>query len=307
MPTPSELIVEHGLDLPIPKEVNGQQNRVDNDPAWDAQYTPCTEAFPEDDVATGTVTKISDWQESTIYPGTSRDLWLYKPTGVEADEYRLIFFNDGPFYLSRSGSVRATNVLDTLHHQGDIPATAAVFILPGRPDHSVPGPIEAYDDLLSQRSLEYDRLGPEYGEFLFGEIKPLVESELGIVVGDDPSQRTVCGISSGGIAAFTAAWQHPHECSRVISHCGSFTDIWGGHNYHSLIRRTPRKDIRVFLQSGENDADTPFGHWPSANQGLAAALAFAGYDHRFEFGTGGHNLCHGGAIFADTLRWLWRD
>ena len=37
---------------------------------------------------------------------------------------------------------------------------------------------------------------------------------------------------------------------------------------------------------------------------MAAALSFAGYDLRFEFGTGGHNLRHGGALFADALRWL---
>jgi hypothetical protein len=40
---------------------------------------------------------------------------------------------------------------------------------------------------------------------------------------------------------------------------------------------------------------------------MASALAWSGYDYRFEFGTGGHNLDHGGAIFADSLRWLWRD
>ena len=47
-----------------------------------------------------------------------------------------------------------------------------------------------------------------------------------------------------------------------------------------------------------------FGNWPLANQQMAAALSFAGYDLRFEFGTGGHNLRHGGALFADALRWL---
>ena len=73
-----------------------------------------------------------------------------------------------------------------------------------------------------------------------------------------------------------------------------------------MARRTPRKPIRVFLQSGVNDADIVIGSWPLANQTMAAALDFAGYDCRFEFGEGGHNLRHGGALFAETLRWLWR-
>ena len=38
---------------------------------------------------------------------------------------------------------------------------------------------------------------------------------------------------------------------------------------------------------------------------LAKALEYAGYDYRFEFATGGHTLRHGGALFANTLRWLW--
>ncbi|MCG8423523.1 MAG: hypothetical protein MJE77_36955 [Proteobacteria bacterium] len=83
------------------------------------------------------------------------------------------------------------------------------------------------------------------------------------------------------------------------------TNIRGGHNYPSLIRRTPRKPLKVFLQSGERDADIIFGSWPRANRAMAAALEFAGYDVRFEFGQGGHNLRHGGALFAEALRWLW--
>ena len=38
-----------------------------------------------------------------------------------------------------------------------------------------------------------------------------------------------------------------------------------------------------------------------------SALMFARYDYRFEMGTGGHDLTHGGAIFPDTMRWIWRD
>lgn len=93
----------------------------------------------------------------------------------------------------------------------------------------------------------------------------------------------------------------------MISHCGSFTNIRGGHNYPYLVRATPHKPIRVFLQSGENDGTTIFGDWPTANLAMDKALTYAGYDHRFEFGQGGHSLRHGGALFAETLRWLWRD
>jgi enterochelin esterase family protein len=77
--------------------------------------------------------------------------------------------------------------------------------------------------------------------------------------------------------------------------------------YPALIRKTPRKPIRVFLQDGVNDLNNEHGDWPLANQQMARALAFAGYDFRFVFGDGAHNGKHGGAIFPESLRWLWRD
>ena len=61
----------------------------------------------------------------------------------------------------------------------------------------------------------------------------------------------------------------------------------------------------MLLQSGEHDLDFIMGSWPIANQDMAAALNFAGYDYKFIFGEGMHSLRHGGAIFADSLRWLF--
>ena len=39
---------------------------------------------------------------------------------------------------------------------------------------------------------------------------------------------------------------------------------------------------------------------------MAAAFKFKGYD-KFEYGDGGHNGKHGGAILPESLRWLWRE
>ena len=91
----------------------------------------------------------------------------------------------------------------------------------------------------------------------------------------------------------------------MLSHCGSFVNLRGGHAWPYLIRSTERHPIRVFMQSGESDADIIYGSWPLANHQVAAALEFAGYDMRFEFGTGGHTLRHAGSMFAESLRWLF--
>ena len=40
---------------------------------------------------------------------------------------------------------------------------------------------------------------------------------------------------------------------------------------------------------------------------MEAALKFKGYDYQTVWGEGAHNGNHGGAIFPDTVRWLWRD
>mgnify|MGYP003340893807 FL=1 len=94
---------------------------------------------------------------------------------------------------------------------------------------------------------------------------------------------------------------------KVLSHVGSFTNIRGGDAYPCLIRKTEKKPLRVFLQDGSNDLDNLHGNWPLANQQMAAALKFMKYDYRFDYGEGGHNGKHGGAIMPDSLRWLWRD
>ena len=74
-----------------------------------------------------------------------------------------------------------------------------------------------------------------------------------------------------------------------------------------LVRNTPPKPLRIFLQTGSNDLDVVIGSWPIANHDMASALAYSGYDYEFVFGEGGHTLIHGAAIFPDTMRWLWRE
>ncbi|MEM7101199.1 MAG: alpha/beta hydrolase-fold protein [Pseudomonadota bacterium] len=301
-----------GLDQPAPTQVNGRSNHdILNslNVPQDRIYHPCPEAYPDRSLPTGSIFPHRDWAESKLYPGTIRDLFVYIPTQYTqgSESCRLLIFNDGAGYLSRRGSVRAGLVLDSLHANDNLPPTVAIFVNPGRPIGTDAGLTADYDEAAIQRSIEYDTISDRYSKFLLQELLPFVEKEHHLQISSDPEDRAVLGISSGGICAFSCAWFAPDSFSRVVSHCGSFTNIRGGHNYPYLIRSTPRKNIRVFLQSGTNDGATIFGDWPTANQSMAKALDYAGYDYRFEFGQGGHTLRHAGALFADTLRWLWRD
>ena len=49
----------------------------------------------------------------------------------------------------------------------------------------------------------------------------------------------------------------------------------GGDLYPTLIRKTPIKPIKVFLQDGSADLDNVHGNWFLANQQMLAALEFA--------------------------------
>ena len=258
------------------------------------------DSMPQDGVPRGEVIKTPAWTNSTIYPGTHRDWWLYVPKQYDPSKPACVMvFQDGAGYVSSNGSWRVPTVFDNLIQKKEMPVTIGIFINPG----AVP-PAEPGQRGRSNRSFEYDSLGDQYARFLLEEILPEVAKKYNLT--KDPEGRAIAGISSGGICAWTVAWERPNEFHKVLSAVGSFTNIRGGHNYPALIRKTEKKPIRVFLQDGANDLDNLHGNWPLANQQMAAALKFMGYDYKFEFGTEGHNAKHGGAILPDSLRWLWR-
>jgi gluconolactonase len=242
---------------------------------------------------------------STVYPGTSRDGWVYVPAQYDgAHPAALMVFQDGHAYVGTNGQMRVPIVFDHLIQRGEMPVTIGIFINPGHRGADAPK-ADGWGN-RDNRSFEYDSLGDTYAHFLLDELIPYVSSTYSVNLSADPEMRAVCGMSSGGICAFTVAWERPDQFRKVLSQIGSFTNIRGGHVYPALIRKTERKPLRVFLQDGSNDLNNLFGDWPLANQEMASALRFSGYDYRFELGDGSHNGKHGGAILPESLRWLWR-
>ena len=265
-------------------------------------YVPGPDSKPQDGVPKGVVTKYS-WNDSKIFPGTARDYWVYVPAQYTADKPACVFIcQDGVMY-------NAPTVFDNLIHKKEMPVTIGIFIQPGAfQSASGEAPKTGANGKApprGNRSVEYDPLGDKYARFLLEEILPEVGKQYNLT--KDPEGRCLAGNSSGAICAWTAAWERPDEFRKVFSSVGSFTNIRGGHVYPSLIRKTEKKPIRVFLQDGSGDLDNAFGNWPLAAQQMAAALKYQKYDYRFEFGDGAHTTKHSTMLFPDAMRWMWRD
>jgi len=258
------------------------------------------ESQRQEGVPKGTVTKWS-WK-SNVFARTERDCWTYVPAQYDKEKPAAVMvFQDGGGYQNENGGYRVPVVFDNLIHKKKMPVTIGIFIQPG----TFP-PEKEGEKGKSNRSFEYDTLSDQYARMIVDEILPEVGKSYNL--SKDPKDRAIGGASSGGICAFTVAWERPDQFSKVLSHVGSFTNIRGGHNYEALIRKTkPVKTIKVFLQDGSNDLDNMHGNWPLANQQMAAALKFSKYDYKFVYGEGVHSGIHGGSILPESLEWLWSD
>ena len=248
------------------------------------------DSMEQPNVPKGRVTKR--FWNSQVFPEAPRDYWVYVPAQYDPKTPTCVMvFQDGEGYMKPNGQFRVPVVFDNLIAKKEMPVTIGIFINPGKGIN---------------RSIEYDTLSDQYARFLETEILPEVGKEFNLR--SDAEGRAISGISSGGICAFTVAWERPDLFSKVLSHVGSFTNIRHGDTYPGIIRKTnPPKKIRVFLQDGSGDLDNANGNWPLGNQQMAAALKFKKYDYDFVFGDGAHNGKQGGAILPDSLRWLWRD
>ncbi|MCA9055345.1 MAG: esterase family protein [Planctomycetaceae bacterium] len=270
----------------------------------DGDYRIGPDSQRKDGVPQGQITEHV-FRDSQVFPGTVRRYWVYVPAQYdESAPAAVMVFQDGHAYVDVNGQFRAPVVFDNLIHRGEMPITIGIFIDPGHKKADLPEK-PGWQPRPENRSVEYDTPSADYATFLLDEVLPRVGQDYKLT--DDPERRAICGISSGGICAFTVAWERPDAFRKVLSHVGSFTNIRGGHIYPAMIRKTERKPLRVVLQDGSGDLDNEHGNWPLSNQQMAAALKYAGYDYEFVYGTGAHSGVHGGAILPDSLRWLWRD
>ncbi|MGI8635803.1 MAG: SMP-30/gluconolactonase/LRE family protein [Segetibacter sp.] len=266
------------------------------------------ETYPEDPasiaqpgVPKGEVLKLS-FSNSKIFPGTSRDYWIYIPAQYKADKPACVYVNQDGIQW------KAPTVFDNLINAKEMPVTIGVFVNPGI--------VKAVDTSKAlnryNRSFEYDGLGDAYARFILEEILPEVEKQKtsdgrAILLSKNGNDRAIGGSSSGAVCAFTAAWERPSEFSRVFSAIGTYVGLRGADRYPTLIRKYEPKPLRIFLQDGTNDLNIYAGDWWKANETMERALVFSGYEVQHVWGEGQHSGKHGTAIFPDVMRFLWKD
>jgi len=247
------------------------------------------------DVPKGTVTKHS-FTNSLVFPGTTRDYWLYVPAQYDAAKPACVHVNQDNIQFN------APAVFDQLIAAKEMPVTVGIFVTPGKVKSLSTNALDRFN-----RSYEYDSVNDAYVRFLLDELLPHIIREHKLNLSTNGNDRSIGGSSSGAVCAFTAAWERPDAFSRVFSAIGTYVGLRGGDRYPTLIRKTEPKPLRVFLQDGSADLNIYGGDWWMANQAMERALTFAGYEVNHVWGEGGHNGKHATEIFADAMRWLWKD
>jgi enterochelin esterase-like enzyme len=284
----------------------GAQTRATRDPQPAAKYALGPDSLPQKDVPKGKLEGPTLFK-SQVIKDTVRKYWVHVPAQYTGEKPACVLvFHDGARAINPNGVLRVPQVLDNLIAKKQIPVTIGIFITPGQRGDAFPDSIGTGNP--NNRDREYDVLADAYAKMVIDEILPEVEKKYKLA--KEPENRAIGGSSSGGICAFTVAWERPNEFRNVISLIGSFTDIHGGHVYPDLVKKAEKKPLRVFLQDGELDNRSPQNvnrDWYLQNQKMIAAFKEKGYDYAAVVGKGGHSDDHGGAILPYILRWVWRD
>jgi enterochelin esterase-like enzyme len=192
---------------------------------------------------------------SKIYDGMKYDFWVYTSAGVDPNvPAPLMVWQDRQNLTGELSGIRLITVTENLVQQGLLAPIVHVMIASGTSPEGRP-----------MRSIEYDTVSDRYPRFLMEEVLPEVGKTYNLR--QDAYSRAIAGESSGGICAFNAAWFMPDKFARVHSAVGSFTSIqWrskenvdGGNVYRFMVRKEPKRNIRLWMSDGADDLENNHG------------------------------------------------
>lgn len=239
-------------------------------------------------------TKQFAFTQSKIFPGTVREVTVFIPAQYDGSRPACVYLKTDGF------NPREKTLLETMIATKEMPVTVGVFVRPG----DVPAPMNG---TLGRRNrdFEYDGVSDANVRFLVEELLPFVAREYELNLSTNGNDRCLSGGSSGGIAAFTAAWNRPDAFSRVYAASGSWVAFRGGQEFPTMVRKFEAKPIRAFLTTATRDMENCAGDWFLLDQEMDKALKFSGYDYQFRVIDGSHvagYLEH----WREAMAYLWK-
>jgi len=246
-----------------------------------------------EDILPGTI-KQTQFNQSKVFPGTVRDVTVFIPAQYDGSKPSCVYVKTDGY------NAREKTFLETLIATKEMPVTIGVFVKPG----TLPAPMKGTMDRRN-RDLEYDGVGDENVRFLHDELLPFVAKEFDLKLSTDGNDRCISGGSSGGIAAFTAAWHRPEAFSRVYAASGSWVAFRGGHEFPTMVRKFEAKPIRAYLTTATHDMENCAGDWYLIDLEMDKALKFSGYDYQFRSIEGRHVAGYG-ENFLEAMAFLWK-
>ena len=274
------------------KPLAGSSLQTAKDEEVVAKYQP--PAIRPDDILPGT-TKQFTFTQSRIFPGTTREVTLFIPAQYDGSKAACVYVKTDGY------NPREKALMEMMIATKEIPVTIGVFVRPGEITPPMKGTLGRRN-----RDFEYDAVSDNNVRFLVEELLPYVAKEFGLNLSTDGNDRCMSGGSSGGIAAFAAAWNQPEAFSRVYAVSGSFVAFRGGHEFPTMVRKFEAKPIRAFLTTGTHDMENCAGDWFLVDQEMDKALKFSGYDYQFRIIEGRHGAGYA-ENYQEAMAYLWRD
>ena len=255
-------------------------------------YTP--PAIKPEDIKEGRIETFT-FSQGKVFPGTMREVTVFIPAQYDASKPACVYVKTDGF------NPREKTALETMIATKEIPVMVGVFVRPGE----VPAPMKGTAGRRN-RDFEYDGISDNNVRFFDEELLPYVAKQYQLNLSTSGNDRCIAGASSGGIAAFTAAWHRPEAFSRVYAASGSWVAFRGGHEFPTMVRKFEARPIRSFMTTGTRDMENAAGDWFLLDQEMDKALKFSGYDYQFRIIDGGH-----GAGYADhwmeAKAYLWKN
>jgi gluconolactonase len=238
--------------------------------------------------------KDGTFSDSLIFPGTIRQVSVFIPAQYDGSKPACVYVRTDGY------NPREKALLETLIATKEMPVSIGVFVRPGELPATVKNTIGRRN-----RCFEYDAVGDDDVRFLVEELLPFVARKFDLKLSTSGNDRCIAGGSSGGIAAFNAAWERPDAFSRVYANSGSFVAFRGGHEFPTLVRKFEAKPIRAYLTTGMRDMENAAGDWFLLDQEMDKALKFSGYDYSFRIINGGHVAGYYD-YYQEAMSYLWK-